>query len=97
MSRGLEDFLRVARRVREIAVRYDRDARVYLFGSAAAGRMTGISDIDILVISEKPEYEYKVKVEAYMSIEAPIQIHYITEEQYRRWYSRFIEKSIPVE
>ena len=90
----LNDYLEIARRVKRIVEKYDKDAEVYLFGSAVEGRVTVLSDIDIMVVSMKKECEYKVKTEAYKRIEAPIEIHYITPQEYQNWYRRFIGREL---
>ncbi len=52
--RNLEKYLRIiAETVREL----DREAKVYLFGSVAEGRSLLSSDIDILVVTDKPPGE----------------------------------------
>jgi len=45
------------RRLKEIALKVDPEAEIYLFGSVADGRHTYSSDIDILIITEKDRLE----------------------------------------
>ena len=92
----LSDYMVVARRVKEIVTKFDPDAEVYVFGSVVKGKITGSSDIDILVISEKKDLEYKIKVEVAKNIDAPVQIHFSTLDQYNRWYRRFVDKKVRV-
>lgn len=92
----LNNYMAIAKKVKEITTKFDPDAEVYVFGSVVEGRITGASDIDILIISERKELEYKIKVEVAKNIDAPIQIHFATRDQYDRWYKRFINKKIKV-
>ncbi len=87
-------YLEIAKKVKRIVEKYDKDAQVYLFGSVVEGKATPFSDIDIMIISQKREYEYKIKTEAYRKIDAPIEIHYITPDEYRSWYCRFVKKRV---
>lgn len=91
----LKNYLEVAKRVKEIVQRHDA-AEVYVFGSVIEGKATAMSDIDILVISERKDLEYPIKIDVYKSIDAPIEIHFVTRKEYADWYSRFIEKKIQV-
>ncbi|MHA1596429.1 MAG: nucleotidyltransferase domain-containing protein [Candidatus Asgardarchaeia archaeon] len=92
----LSDYMVVAKRVKEIVTKFDPDAEVYVFGSVVKGKITCGSDIDILVISEKKDLEYKIKVEVAKNIDAPVQIHFSTLDQYNRWYRRFVDKKVRV-
>ncbi len=90
----LRDYMRVAKRVKEVVKRIDPEARVFVFGSAVTGKYTGASDIDILVITKELRRKYDIMVEAYRSTEAPVELHVVTEEQFLRWYKRFVGDSI---
>ncbi|MEM3180731.1 MAG: nucleotidyltransferase domain-containing protein, partial [Candidatus Bathyarchaeia archaeon] len=48
-----EKVLITAKRVKEIVKSIDPTAKVYLFGSATRGELTALSDIDILVLTER--------------------------------------------
>jgi len=93
---SLKNPMQVSHKVKQIASKHDKDAQVYLFGSAAEGKTTGLSDIDIMIISKDRSMEYKIKVEVYKEVDAPVEIHYITEEEYERWYKRFVGKMIHI-
>ncbi|WP_292000331.1 hypothetical protein [Caldivirga sp.] len=37
-----------------------------------------------------------LKARIYSEIDAPIQVHIVTQEQYERWYRRFINNAVEV-
>jgi len=87
----LRSYMEVARQVKEVVLSIDPKAEVYVFGSTVKGMYTAASDIDILVVSERKDLEYKIKVESYRRIDAPIEIHFTTPREYEQWYKRFID------
>ena len=87
----LRDYRRIARKVKEIVKKFDSRARVFVFGSVVRGKFTATSDIDILVITEKIDMKYEIMTEVYKSIDAPIELHIITQKQLNNWYLRFID------
>lgn len=101
MSSGYEnkilDYLRnyrhVARKVKEIVSSIDPEARVFVFGSVVKGEYTASSDIDILIVSEKQDLKYDIMVRVYKEVEAPVELHVVSPEQFSSWYLRFIEEN----
>lgn len=91
MREYLKDYMKVAKGVKEIIHEIDPDARIYVFGSIVKGRYTAVSDIDILVITERIEQRFRMKVEVYKRVEAPIELHVTTSEKFDRWYKRFVK------
>ncbi len=87
----------IARKVKEIVKRVDPDARVYVFGSVVRGDFTAASDIDILVVTNDLRKKYEVMVEVYREVDAPVELHVVTEDLMKRWYLRFIRKEEIVE
>ncbi len=93
----LKNYLTFARRAKEIALKYDPSARLLVFGSVVRGDYTGASDIDLLVISEKEELRYSMEASIREGVpEAPLEVHFATPQQYRNWYSRFIDVFVEV-
>lgn len=68
----------------------DPEARVYVFGSAARGELTGASDIDILVLTEKVDLKYDIMVRVYKAVEEPVELHVVNRRQLDAWYRMFI-------
>lgn len=97
MREYLRDYMKVANEVKKIIHEIDPNSRVYVFGSVVKGRYTASSDIDILVITEKIEERFKMMVEVYKRIEAPVELHMTTPELFERWYRRFIKEDEIVE
>ena len=93
----ISNYLEVVKKIKEIVRRLDPHARVYVFGSVVKGEYTGASDIDVLVIISKKDLKYKIMVEAYKCTEAPIELHVVTEEEFRNWYRRFLKENELIE
>lgn len=89
----LKNYRHVARRVKEIVSSMDPEARVFVFGSVVKGEYTASSDIDILIVSKKRDLKYEIMVKVYKEVEAPVELHVVSPEQFNSWYSRFIEES----
>ncbi len=92
--RQLNNYSEVARRVRRIVDAVWRDSKVYVFGSVTKGKQTAMSDIDILIVVDgvTREEAYVVEAKIYSAIDAPIELHVASTEEFRRWYGRFIDK-----
>jgi len=93
----LQNYLNVGYEVKKILQQIDPDARVFLFGSVVRGRYTALSDIDVLVVTEKIDAKPRMLVEVYKSIEAPVQLHVTTNEKFAGWYLKFIPRDELVE
>lgn len=86
----LKKWREVAEQVKSIIKNFDPKAEVYVFGSVISGKYTGASDLDILIITNTIDKKYDIMVEVYKSIEAPIELHIITPQQFKKWYRKFI-------
>ena len=84
------DYRRVAGEVKRIVREIDPRAEVYVFGSVVKGRCTGASDIDILVVTDMVDRRYDFMVRVYKAVDAPVELHVASPEQFERWYRRFI-------
>jgi predicted nucleotidyltransferase len=93
----LLNWKNIARRVKDIIHRIDPAAKIYVFGSVVKGRITGASDIDILVITNNIDRKYDMMVAVYREIEAPVELHIVTPEKFMGWYKRFIDEENLVE
>lgn len=94
---AMSNYVEIARRIKELASELVGNARVYVFGSVVKGRYTAASDIDILIITNsRKEVIDALKARIYSEIDAPIQVHIVTQEQYERWYRRFINNAVEV-
>ncbi|ABN69778.1 DNA polymerase, beta domain protein region [Staphylothermus marinus F1] len=88
----LKNYRRIAEEVKKIIKKIDPEAKIYVFGSVVRGKFTGASDIDILVITYKIDKKYDIMVNVYREIDAPIELHIVTQEMYERWYKKFINE-----
>jgi len=88
----LENYKKVLKKVKEIVHSIDPVAEIYVFGSVVRGEFTGASDIDVLIITNNIEKKYEIMVHVYKNVEAPIELHIVTPDMYRRWYKRFIDE-----
>ena len=87
--------LKLAKKVKEIALRKigSADVKVYIFGSTIKGKYTAMSDIDILiVVSENLDKRVReeLKAEIAYNIDAPLEIHIVSEREFKEWYKKFI-------
>lgn len=85
----------MAEAVKKIVLERCRDARVLVFGSVVEGKVTALSDIDILVICDLDERErsgLKAEIRRKLGYDVPIELHIVSEEEYRNWYERFMGK-----
>jgi predicted nucleotidyltransferase len=89
---ALRRYREVARRVKELVAGIISGARVFVFGSALTGRYTAASDIDILIVAGVDrETAARLKAEIYKQVDAPVEIHVVTPEQFERWHRRFVD------
>ncbi|MCS7139836.1 MAG: nucleotidyltransferase domain-containing protein [Candidatus Nezhaarchaeota archaeon] len=94
--RAMKSYMEIAKRVKEMALRYAPDAKIYVFGSAVEGRYTAASDIDILIATNiDREKAYQMKAAIYKEIDAPVQLHVVNTSQIQ-WYAKFTNKLIEV-
>jgi len=91
--RHLGDYRDVAERVKSLVKAYWGDAEVYVFGSAVEGRYTAASDIDILIVVDGVSRDEadRVKASIYECIDAPIELHIASRDEFENWYRRFID------
>ena len=81
--KNLDRYLKL---IAETVKRLDEGARVYLFGSVAEGRHLPSSDIDVLVVTERPPGEVLAALWS-QGIKDPFEVHVVAKdalEQYRR-------------
>lgn len=91
MNKIPDKVLMIAKKVKEIVKTVDPLARIYLFGSAARGELTALSDIDILVLTERLDLKYEIMVKIYKNVKEPVELHVINEESLEKWYKKFIQ------
>ena len=90
----LKNYKRVANEVKEIAQKHFGKADVYVFGSVIEGKPTALSDIDILIVTNETSLEeiYKFKTIIHESVDAPVELHIVSSNEFENWYKRFIDK-----
>jgi len=74
--RNLEHYLKI---IVEAIKDLDEKAEVYLFGSVVEGTYTLSSDIDVLVVTDKPPEEVLVKLWE-SGVKDPFEIHVVKKE-----------------
>ena len=83
----------MAEKVKEAARKIAGDTKVYVFGSTLISRYTATSDIDVLIVADMGEEETTlIKAEMYKTVDAPVEVHVATQEQFERWYKRLIHR-----
>lgn len=89
----LKDYHSIAEAVKKIVLERCQDARVLVFGSVVEGKATAMSDIDILVICDlevEERAKLKAEIRRRLGYDAPVELHITTEDEFQRWYRRFI-------
>lgn len=89
---SIKDWKKVALKVKEIVHLKYPDARIYVFGSSIEGNFTAMSDIDILVVQDGIEKDYDLKSEIFRKVDAPLELHFVNEAEFKNWYLKFIKK-----
>ncbi|BDB99743.1 nucleotidyltransferase domain-containing protein [Saccharolobus caldissimus] len=98
------EHLRKWREYAEIIAKASKDidpnSKVYVFGGVAENRVTVLSDIDILIVSEVKE-SFKFKLEVFkrafdiygLPFDAPVELHVTDKEGFKSYlkYSKVIE------
>ncbi len=99
---------RIFENYREVAARLKRafsevlgdDVRVIVFGSVVRGDFTPLSDLDVLVISERTgsvRYgEIIEKVEEKVGDLVGVEVHLVSPEVFERWYRKFLDAYIEI-
>lgn len=94
--KAMENYIEVARKVKEIAQCFDPNAKVYVFGSVVEGKYTAASDIDILVVTTiERDRVYEFKARIYSELDAPVELHVVHPSKLE-WYRRFAGKLVEV-
>jgi predicted nucleotidyltransferase len=95
----LDNYMFYAKIIKEKAKKLLKDAEVYVFGSVVRGDYNPMSDIDIMIVSEKvPDNvieQAKIKAKILEDFEAGVfQIHLVKPFEYENWYKKFIKNDI---
>ena len=90
----LKNYRKIAKKIKEIARKKCGNARVIVFGSVIEGRITALSDIDVLIICDlDKEQRIRLRTEIIKKLgyDVPVELHIASEEEFRRWYRRFLD------
>jgi predicted nucleotidyltransferase len=95
-----KNYLEYGKIIKKEAERFLGKVKVLVFGSILRKEEVA-RDIDILIISpqlKNPEKrsEIREKIFKKIGIFSPFEIHLITPQQYRDWYSHFIKEKIEI-
>ncbi len=101
LKKYYENATDYVKRIKIVARKHDPKARVLLFGSFVKGLMRPNSDIDVLVVTElaksvKNRLKLRVEVAREIGEYTPFEIHIVTPEEFKSWYSRFLNKYLEV-
>ncbi|MFG1503172.1 MAG: nucleotidyltransferase domain-containing protein [Cuniculiplasma divulgatum] len=87
----LRNYQEVLKQLKILVRGIDPEARIIFFGSVLRGDYTASSDIDIIVIPSDMAFKDKITLAVWRSLDAPVELHIITKEQFDEWYLRFID------
>ncbi|MEM1618987.1 MAG: nucleotidyltransferase domain-containing protein [Desulfurococcaceae archaeon] len=97
----LENIATYISRIKEACLSIDPYCRIILFGSYVRGEMRPDSDIDVLLVTEHardPWMRAKLykKIFEDLGVERVFQVHIVTQEEYEKWYKKFIDVYVEV-
>jgi len=94
-----ENFQEWGEKIKKVAQKIlGKDVKVLIFGSTIKGEWGHSSDIDVLIISDKlsddleKNGELRTKIKKAIDPFSPFQIHLAREEEYKKWWKRFIKE-----
>ncbi len=90
-SEKLRNSKEIAIAVRNMVKKFDDQAKIIHFGSTARGDWNANSDIDILIILKDQSMKDQIILKVYGEFDAPLELHFCTEDQFRNWYLKFID------
>ncbi|MFZ8809879.1 MAG: nucleotidyltransferase domain-containing protein [Pyrobaculum sp.] len=99
--RYLEDLPCYLRLIKEVVLRHDPSAKVFLFGSYAEGTARPDSDVDVLIVTELAAEEearlrLRKEIDDALGRPNPFELHIATPTQYKEWYVKFIKRYVEV-
>ena len=87
----LRNYQAVLTEVKSLVNEIDPKVKVIFFASVLREDYSESSDIDIIVIPSNMKLKDRITLAVWKSIDAPIELHIITMEQFEEWYLRFID------
>ena len=87
----LKNFRQVLEKAKTLILNIDPESRIIFFGSVLSGDFNACSDIDLLVIPSDFNLKDKITIAIWKNIDAPLELHVVTKEQFEEWYLRFID------
>jgi predicted nucleotidyltransferase len=93
-----KNYLFWSKKIKKEAEKELGDVKVFVFGSILRRSKTEIpKDIDIMIISQNlkdvtKKSKIRMKISRKIGADSPFEIHLITPEDYRDWYSHFIKE-----
>ena len=87
----LRNYQAVLKEVKSLVKNTDPEARIIFFGSVLRGDYSASSDIDIIVNPSDMAFKDRIILAVWKSIDAPIELHIITLEQFEKWYLHFVD------
>lgn len=95
-----KNYRHFAKKIKREVEKLIGKTKVYVFGSVLKKNEIP-QDIDILIISPKfKDLSQRTKVLVHLwknpKIGSPFELHFATPQEYKEWYSRFIDKKIEI-
>jgi predicted nucleotidyltransferase len=98
-----ENYLKICKKIKNVVKKIvkDKNLKVIAFGSVVKKTYTPLSDLDILIVSDKikrDEYaKIRVKIkESLKDFSAPIEVHFANNEIFKKWYKKFLDKYVEI-
>lgn len=90
--RNLQNHRKVLQEVKSLIRNIDPNSRFIFFGSVLKGEYNASSDIDLIIIPSDMKFRDEITIAIWQKVEAPIELHVITVEQFEGWYLKFIDE-----
>jgi predicted nucleotidyltransferase len=98
-----ENYLKICKKIKNVVKKIvkDKNLKVIVFGSVVKKTYTPLSDLDILIVSDKIKRNKYAKIrvkikESLRDFGAPIEFHFTNNEVFEKWYKRFLDKYVEV-
>lgn len=87
----LRNFREVLTCTKNVVREIDPLSRIIFFGSVHRGDYNAGSDIDLIIIPSEMRFKDRITIAIWKHVDAPVELHIITKEQFEGWYLRFID------
>ncbi len=89
---SLRNHRKILEEVKSLVRDIDPKSKLMFFGSVLKGAYNASSDIDLIIIPSEMKFKDQITIAIWQQVDAPIELHIITDEQFENWYLKFIDR-----